>query len=420
MPIKDIVEGEIVDDTEINVEYYAICNDLAFVGLDASGNETTNEEDIVTYTVTGIGNCNNSKIAIPREYNGKLVTKIKSYAFNENKNITGIIISETIEKVESFAFYKCSNLIDVRINAKTIGNRAFRLAGVQNAEIGKNVAKTEDLIFENCYNLINAKIYSEDINITANDFLTCYKLEKININEDNNSYREIDGLMYSKDETKIICCPPGKGGEFIIQSSVKEIGDKAFYYNGYITKVIIPETVEQIGFLSFGYCSKLTNIEVDAKIIGNRAFRGCPVQNVEIGKNVTETKGLVFEDCSKLLDLKIYSEEIDINGFDFLNCKSLVKITVNEENNSYQEINGVIYSKDGTVIKCFPQAKGEEFTISTDIKKIGKYAFYRSINLVTIYYEGTVEQWNNIPKGLGWNQNSSIKTIVCSDGTITL
>ena len=39
--------------------------------------------------------------------------------------------------------------------------------------------------------------------------------------------------------------------------------------------------------------------------------------------------------------------------------------------------------------------------------------------LVSITYDGTMDEWNNITK-TNWNTNNQIKTIICNDGTITL
>ena len=58
--------------------------------------------------------------------------------------------------------------------------------------------------------------------------------------------------------------------------------------------------------------------------------------------------------------------------------------------------------------------------IPSHIKRIGKSAFEHCINLMSINYIGTKDQWSKINLEIGWNRGSSIKTIHCIDGDIEL
>ena len=107
MALNEIEEGITSGDKEITFEYCMISNDLAFIGLDSSGNETSIESDIVAYTVSGIGECNNPYLAIPREHNGKDVTQIKESAFSGNSTIRKLIILDSLDAIGRNAFYNC-------------------------------------------------------------------------------------------------------------------------------------------------------------------------------------------------------------------------------------------------------------------------------------------------------------------------
>ena len=52
---------------------------------------------------------------------------------------------------------------------------------------------------------------------------------------------------------------------------------------------------------------------------------------------------------------------------------------------------------------------------------IGNYAFRGCTSLTNINYQGTKSEWNNVSSvSLGWSNGSSIKTITCTDGQITI
>ena len=389
-PLYDILEGEISEDLEVNVVYYTICNNLVFVGLDASGNETTNEKDIVAYKVSGIGMCNNSKIAIPEYYNEKPVTQIKEKAFALNTNIQGLVIPSTIQKIDTWAFQGCTNLESLNLNAKNSGRLVFQsCTNLQSVVIGKNVATISD-IFYGCSNLKEVMIYSENLSIAGGLFTGCNELTEIKVNKDNNSYTEIDGVMYSKDGTKLLLCPPAKE-EFIISSQVKEIGSYAFYSNKKIRNIDIPDTVEEVKIQAFQGCTNLKSLNLNAKNSGRLVFQSCTnLQSVVIGKNVA-TISDIFYGCSNLKEVMIYSENLSIAGGLFTGCNELTEIKVNKDNNSYTEIDGVMYSKDGTKLLLCPPAK-EEFIISSQVKEIGSYAFYSNKKIRNIDIPDTVEE----------------------------
>lgn len=69
-----------------------------------------------------------SEINIPEEINGKPVTKIESYAFYDNDELTRVSIPDTMKLIEQGAFMNCTNLYDyVRIPKNCIvGPNAFR------------------------------------------------------------------------------------------------------------------------------------------------------------------------------------------------------------------------------------------------------------------------------------------------------
>lgn len=138
----------------------------------------------------------------------------------------------------------------------------------------------------------------------------CPVLKSINVSEDNEYFTSVDGVLYSKDMTKLIAYPNGKtalttdkdgkvtgGGTIKLPDTVKVIGENAFYmcsnlysieFNEGLEKVEnkaflkctnlsaleFPETLTEIGVDSFSYCDSLTHLEIPSSVksIGDYAF----------------------------------------------------------------------------------------------------------------------------------------------------
>ena len=285
------LEGKISQDIEVIAEYYLENDNLAFMGLDASGKETTDEASIVSYEVTGIGECNVSKIAIPREHNGKPVIKIKANAFNGNKTLNSVIIDNNIENVEFYAFHDCNNLEQLSINSKKIGYRSFHpCISLKKVIIGKNVEKCEELIFWGCNDLSDLTIFTEiaDISNRSLDLDAKSSLKEIKVNKDNRKYMVEKGVLFSKDGTKLYAYPMGKTEDtYVFPTTLKEIGSNAFSACYNLKKIEIPQSIEKVGNSAFRDCLNLIQVNVNSSQVESFCFFNCVnLKDVKIGKNV--------------------------------------------------------------------------------------------------------------------------------------
>lgn len=107
------------------------------------------------------------------------------------------------------------------------------------------------------------------------------------------------------------------------------------------------EGIINIGNEAFGYCIKLTSIELpdSIKIIGFRAFANCSsLKTITIPKNVESFGNDTFSGCSGLVSIYLLNKDtiVDLGGSQlFLNCNKLQNIYVpakllNEYINNYR------------------------------------------------------------------------------------
>lgn len=310
------LDGNISQDSEVIAEYYLENDNLEFMGLDSSGNETIDESSIVAYEVTGIGECNVSKIAIPREYKSKNVIKIKKEAFSGNIKLEGIIIDNNIENVEPYAFKECTNLKQVNMNSANIpASCFFYCKNLENLIIGRNVSSLGKAIITGNAKISNLTILTDKVDIN-NEVIGNYSLslKEIKVNNDNIKYKSENGILISKDGTKIYAYPTGKE-DFFLPESVTEIGESSFAGCNKLKEINITNQITKIGIGAFTDCSNLINLKLDCQIVSFRSFWLCKnLKNVEIGKSVKSLEADLFSGDNKIISINYLGSKEEWNN----------------------------------------------------------------------------------------------------------
>ncbi len=192
---------------------------------------------------------------------------------------------------------------------------------------------------------------------------------------------------------------------------VKSIGGYVFMGCSSLTSIVIPDSVTLIGDSAFSGCSSLTNIDIPDSVtsIGSSAFYGCTsLTSIVIPDSVASIGAWAFSGCSSLTNIVIPDSVTSIGSSAFSECSSLTSI----------EIPDSVISIGGRAFNGCSSLTSIE--IPDSVISIGADAFYYCIKLVSIKFNGTKKQWQDISKGMFWNDKVPATVVVCSDGTVAI
>ncbi|MBQ3110727.1 MAG: leucine-rich repeat protein [Clostridia bacterium] len=120
-------------------------------------------------------------------------------------------------------------------------------------------------------------------------------VEEIIVDEENEHFSSLNGVLFNKDKSVLIKFPPFKEGEYTIPEGVKELDARTFARSINVTKVIIPDGVTEIKSGTFSQCMKLESITIpkSVKIIEAGAFSGGDTNM--IGQHPTALKEIDYK-----------------------------------------------------------------------------------------------------------------------------
>ena len=177
---------------------------------------------------------------------------------------------------EAFSYASINSLV-LPIGVQTIGENCFSGARLPVSLVlpdSLKIIENGAFFAANAVSIIS--IPAATRNIQERVFADIISLRQITVDTANKHYMSIEGVLYTKDTTKLLACPLTKSGEFVIPYGVEYIEACAFE-ECKIDEVIIPNTVRIIKNSAFSECESLRKLHIPASVtsIEGGAFRIC-------------------------------------------------------------------------------------------------------------------------------------------------
>ena len=245
-------------------------------------------------------------LKIPEEINGYKVVKLDGN-FAQNKNcLEEIFIPDSVVAIGKSAFYGCKELKKVKLsnNLKVIPERFCKLCtGLKEITIPDSVTDIYDGAFSLCYSFSDIKMSENTESIGLGAFACCNikqfhlgpkfntvpafflrnnsNLQSITVDENNPNFRDINGILFSKDASELVLYPYGLlDRTYIIPRTVKTIGPDAIV-NPHLETVKIYNNLKNIEPGNFPYAESLGNTTFICPE-GSRAEEFAKKNNIDI------------------------------------------------------------------------------------------------------------------------------------------
>ncbi|MBR7124204.1 MAG: leucine-rich repeat protein, partial [Candidatus Methanomethylophilaceae archaeon] len=331
----------------------------------------------------GVGVFQQSNIKSFAFESGSSLTEIPEMAFY-GTSIESIILPDSVSHIGHSAFRDITSLrfIDLGDSERlTIESNVFYHCGLTSLFIGKNV----DYIGEYAFVGLNS-------------------LQHFTVDSENPKYKSVDGILFTKDGKKLISCPSGKLGSYVIPVNVEtigfgafedttlssidfapginitSIGYRAFFNADNLETIFIPSSVVSIDYYAFAYCDNLVEVLFGEDSLLTGVYEG------------------VFYGCSSLSSIVLPESVREISDFAFYGCSSLISIPVSDDS-EILEFGSYSFAHSGLV----------ELNVPSNVVCIGDYAF-RATDIT----EATIDVESIIDLRLGFGifaDNTSIETL---------
>ncbi len=330
-----------------------------------------------------------------------------------------LTIKDSVTSIADHAFEHCENLTSVTTPDSLM-------------HIGKSA-------FIGCIALSSVHLGKAIETLGTGCFSWCLNLSQITLSQGNRNFAIYESILYNKDLTQVVCCPPRLSGNITLPETVREIlpyaflcctklqsvvlsenllyidsfafstthlnsvklpenlcyiGDYAFLDNDFITEITIPDNVKELGAYAFSESYYLRKATVGKGItsIPYSCFAYCEkLKEVTLtGNNITYISATAFENTVLVNDTSSY----DSYGRLILSDRYLIRVAPDIPYCSIPE--NVICIADSAFAPALEKGVLKTIYIPEHIPDLYQAVFGAPLDGVTIYYAGTTDNFDHI------------------------
>ncbi|UEL49187.1 leucine-rich repeat domain-containing protein [Terrisporobacter hibernicus] len=212
--------------------------------------------------------------------------------------------------------------------------------------------------------------------IEDNPFCSCYKLKKIEIDDDNKHFMVNNDVLFTKPLSKLISYPKNKEcSNYSVPKGVNAIGDGAFSQCIKLRNIDLPNSLVSIEKYAFFGCININKINIPNYVthIGEYTFYKCDnLENINLSNRLEVIQDYAFKECKKLTNIIIPKGIKQLGKYTFSENKNLLYVKISE---------GLRDLEEGVFYRCY---KLKDVLLPDTLMSIGSYTFYQCKNIEKI------------------------------------
>lgn len=282
---------------------------------------------------------------------------------------------------------------------------------------GRKVTKIANQAFASRIYLETIYIPKNIKEIAPNAFASTYRLTSINVDSANTEYTSVNGILFSKDMTELVCYPTKAGTSYTIPASVKKIGNYAFYYtlDMGISSITLNDGLVEIGDYAFAYNETIQSLTLPSSLkkIGKAAFMGSVtsseddsyispqgiITNAGLNEGLEEIGEMAFANQYFKNTFTLPSTVKVLGDYAFANCNAIEKVVfpralevfgknvfagatgiteyqIDSNNANFTVSNKMLFTKDMKKLVSCPSNIFDDITLPEGVEEICDFGFY--------------------------------------------
>ena len=154
------------------------------------------------------------------------VSTVANNAFRGCMNIGTVEVESGVSYIGNSAFENCGRLGSVNIleGVSYIGDKAFAgCTQLHTLSLPKSLTFVGKGSFSRCKSIKSISFPCQVKELDPSTFDDCSNLEAVLVDEENPYMVSVDGVLYDREQTKLICCPEARTAALIIPQTVTDV-----------------------------------------------------------------------------------------------------------------------------------------------------------------------------------------------------